>query len=731
MRLAKLTTKLLGSTSYKVQIIGADRVPETGGAILAANHLSVLDAFLLQGMAPRPIHFLMSQDVYDMWTVRRLGRRLNIIPVTAIDGGPEQKRAFREAADVLEAGGIVGLPTSARLTRGGKELDFDAALSGVREFASAPVIPAHLDRLMGPVYNFTRSRFQRRKPPYRPYPLMAAFGSPLSDDCTPAQVRRSVQELGTEAYMQRPLKHMILSRAFVRAARRSPFQFAMGDQRVSGLKYYQALAGSVAFARKLKELLDDRPRVGVLVPSSVGGALANLALHLMGRVPINLNYTASPDSIRSSATQCGLKHVLTSRAFLEKMPMEVPGEPIYLEDVRESVTKGDRLKALVLGMFCPVRKLERILGGSGERSPEDVAAIIFSSGSTGEPKGIILNHFNISHNIESALHVLITDKGDGMMGILPFFHSFGFTDTLWLPLTRYLGVVYHPNPLEAKLVGEMIHHYNPKLFVATPTFLQNYIRRCLPEELARLRYVITGAEKLPERIRTAFQSKFGPDPLEGYGTTECAPVVSVNAPDMYSPGFYYQGTKHGTIGPPVPGVSVKIKDPDTGAELGEDEAGLLFVKGPNIMQGYLHMPELTDEVLQDGWYNTGDIAKLDKHGFITITDRLSRFSKIAGEMVPHRTIEDKLHELLELTEQTLAVVGLPQDQKGERLIVLHTLDEEQLEKLLDKLNHCDLPNLWTPRPGNFYRVEELPVLGTGKLDLKGLKELAKSLDVES
>jgi len=277
---------------------------------------------------------------------------------------------------------------------------------------------------------------------------------------------------------------------------------------------------------------------------------------------------------------------------------------------------------------------------------------------------VMLTHFNIVSNIEAALQVFPHERGDGIMGMLPFFHSFGYMATLWLPLAQGFRVVFHPNPLEAKVIGQQIYKHKLDFLVAAPTFLQAFVRRCLPEELGCLRYVITGAEKLPARVREAFESKFGITPLEGYGTTECGPGVSFNVVDFRAPGFFQVGTKHGTVGHPLPGVSVKIIDPDTGEELPQGEAGLLHVKGPNIMTGYIGMPEKTAEVLHDGWYNTGDVAFLDEDGFITITDRLARFSKIAGEMVPHTKVEDELHRLLGLSEQAMAVTGVPDSGKG-------------------------------------------------------------------
>jgi acyl-[acyl-carrier-protein]-phospholipid O-acyltransferase/long-chain-fatty-acid--[acyl-carrier-protein] ligase len=319
------------------------------------------------------------------------------------------------------------------------------------------------------------------------------------------------------------------------------------------------------------------------------------------------------------------------------------------------------------------------------------------------------------------------DRKDAMLGILPFFHSFGFTITLWLPAVLGISVVYHPSPLDLGAVGDLVRDYRVTFLLATPTFLQAYTRRCSPEDFGSLRFVVVGAEKLPERLALAFEDRFGIRPLEGYGTTECSPVVAVNTRDFRAPGFHQVGGKRGHIGHPLPGVSVRIVDPDTHAPLSVGTPGLLLVRGPNVMQGYLGKPEKTSEVLRDGWYITGDIAAQDEDGFLTITDRLSRFSKIGGEMVPHIKIEEQLHELAGATEQCFAVTGVPDGKKGERLVVLHTLAPEALEGILDKLPQSGLPNLWMPRANQFFLIEELPYLGTGKLDLRRIREIALGL----
>jgi acyl-[acyl-carrier-protein]-phospholipid O-acyltransferase/long-chain-fatty-acid--[acyl-carrier-protein] ligase len=317
-----------------------------------------------------------------------------------------------------------------------------------------------------------------------------------------------------------------------------------------------------------------------------------------------------------------------------------------------------------------------------------------------------------------------------------------------------VGAIYHPNPLDAKTIGPLVREYAATFLLATPTFLQLYTRGCAAEDFGSLRVVMTGAEKLPERLAAAFEEQFGIRPLEGYGCTECAPAVAVNTHDFRSAGFRQVGAKRGKIGHPLSGVSVRIVDPDTRAPLPVGQPGLMLVRGPNVMQGYLGKPEKTAEVLVEirdagggsedssvsgedsqsllpsaaaRWYVTGDIAAFDEDGFLQITDRLSRFSKIGGEMVPHIKIEEKLNELAGVTEQTFSVSAVPDEKKGERIVVLHTLSDEDLAPVLAKLAESDLPALWKPKKDQFFHVDVLPYLGSGKLDLRALKTRAAEL----
>jgi len=418
--------------------------------------------------------------------------------------------------------------------------------------------------------------------------------------------------------------------------------------------------------------------------------------------------------------QCGIDTILTSRAFLSKAQIEETSRMVFVEEIRKSFSSGEKVLATLTAFLIPGRYLERHY--IKNQKPDSLATVIFSSGSTGMPKGVMLSHHNIISNIESVCQVIPFTSSDRIMGVLPFFHSFGFSISLWLPLVAGFGAVYHPNPMDAKTIGDTVEKYQATLLISTPTFYAGYMRRCSREQFSSLRYAIAGAEKLREQIAKDFKDNYGFDLLEGYGCTELAPVVSVNLPDVIDGAERQVGNKPGTVGHPIPGVAVKIIDPSTERPLPIGQEGLLLVKGPNRMLGYLGQPELTQLAMRGGWYITGDIASIDEDGFVRITDRLSRFSKIGGEMVPHVKVEEAINGIL--GNIASVVTSIPDPQRGEKLVAFYTQNGMPTDELWEKLNQSDLPKLWIPKRENFYWIESIPLLGSGKVDLKRVKTMA-------
>jgi acyl-[acyl-carrier-protein]-phospholipid O-acyltransferase/long-chain-fatty-acid--[acyl-carrier-protein] ligase len=723
--LARLIVWCFTHTVYRLRVEGRENIPQTGGALLVANHMSFVDALFLMASTDRAIRFLIFRDIYELPFVKPFVKIIRAIPISSQQRPRELLQSLREATNAIRNGELVCIFAEGQITRIGQMLPFQRGMERIMKNVDAPVIPVNLDGVWGSIFSFEGGKFLWKFPQRFRHLVTASFGRALPSNVSPFEVRKAVQQLQTEAFRYRRARMHTLHRSLIRTAHRHPFLFAMGDKRRPRMKWGGVLLSSIFLARRLRKPWEGQEMIGILLPPSLPGALVNYAAMLAGKIPVNLNYTLSDEALASCAAQCNIQTVITTKPLLDKIPLKVPGKTILIEEAAARSGFGERLTALLL-WFLPGSLIERAIAGQ-PKSLDDTATVIFSSGSTGEPKAVVLSHYNIAANIEQCGQTFMFSSDDRVLGILPFFHSFGFTVTLWLPPVYGAGVVFHPSPIDLGAIGELVRDYDVTFLLATPTFLEKYVRRCSPEDFGSLKNVVVGAEKLPERLAQAFEDRFGLRPLEGYGCTECSPVVAVNTRDYRAAGFHQVGAKRGRIGHPVPGVSIRIVDPETGAELPPDSPGLLLVKGPNVMRGYLNKPEKTADVLHDGWYTTGDIAAEDEDGFLTITDRLSRFSKIGGEMVPHIKIEESLHEVIGASEQRLVVTAVPDGKKGERLVVLHTLNNEELRLALEKLSSAGLPNLWMPRPNQFFFIEELPLLGTGKLDLRRVRQLALEL----
>ncbi|MEO1998672.1 MAG: AMP-binding protein, partial [Planctomycetaceae bacterium] len=643
--------------------------------------------------------------------------------------------SLQTAREALIDGNLVCIFAEGSLTHTGQLQSFQRGMMRIVAGTDAPVVPVYLDELWGSIFSFRGGRFFWKRPRQWPFPVSISFGTPLENPDNVNVIRQAVQNLGVQSVEARKSRQLIPARQFLRQCRGSLFRSKVADSSGAELTGGKLLTGSLLFRRLLASgvIGDDERMVGVLLPPSVGGVIANTALTLMGRVAVNLNYTLSEDVVDFCIKECGIKHVLTSRRFLEKRPYNLDVSFVYLEDLKEQASSGQRLFALLQAMLLPATVLERMLGLTSVK-PDDLMTVIFTSGSTGEPKGVMLSHHNVMSNIDAVDQVFHITRDDVLLGVLPFFHSFGYTVTLWLSVTLDPKCVYHFNPLDGRTVGKLSEKHGTTILLSTPTFLRGYLKRCTTEQMHALDLAIVGAEKLPQDLAEAFEEKFGVWPTEGYGATELSPVAAFNVPAHRAGTTNETTSKPGSVGRVMPGASAKIVDPDTGDDLGIDNDGLLMISGPNVMQGYLNRPEKTADVLQDNWYNTGDIARIDNEGFITITGRQSRFSKIGGEMVPHIRVEEELARIVgnpdsddeddDQPEILVAVTAVADPKKGERLIVVHKPLSKSIGDVLPALTECGLPNIWIPTADSFLEVENIPLLGTGKLDLKALKDLA-------
>lgn len=712
---------------YRIKVLGEENVPLDSGALLVSNHMSFVDAILLVGASQRPVRFIMHKKFYDLPVLKYFFKLAGCIPIRHSGGAHEIAASLNTARQALLNGDLVCIFIEGEISRHGQMLRFRKGYEHIVKDLAVPIVPVHLDGIWGRMVSFEGGRAMFKWPKRLGYPVTVSFGAQLPSDTSTSKIRFVMQEISTEAFKNRLAEKLPLPLAFAQEAKKHWFRFAMADSSGRKLSLGSALTGAVMLSKVFGKILPAAPNVGVLVPPSAGGAMTNVAVSLLGKVPVNLNYTNSLENIMECAKKAAIEKIIVSKKLAEKMKWPVSENMIFIEDVGAGISKFDALMTAIALFFTPMFALRRSVFAKADVPLDATATIIFTSGSTGEPKGVMLSHSNVHANIEAMAQIYQLTPADRLLGILPFFHSFGYTVTLWLPLIVGFGVVYHYNPMEAQVVGRLASKFRATMLLATPSFLASYVRRIPAEQFKWLRVVMTGAEKLREEVAAAFCEKFGKTPLEGYGCTELSPVASLNTPDVDIDGVKQRGGKAGTIGRPMPGIAMKVVNPETFEQLGPDTPGLLLVKGPNIMKGYLDDAARTAEVMRDGYYITGDIAAIDDDGFVTITDRLSRFSKIAGEMVPHIKIEEKLHQLAGVIDRTFTVTALPDPKRGEKIVVLYTY-EGNLDELYARLADSGLPNLWVPEKRNFFKVAAMPLLGSGKLDLPGLKKMAQEKD---
>ena len=721
---------LVSNTLYRLQVHGRENVPEKGGALIVVNHVSFIDGVLMMGTCSRIARYIIYADFTRMPILKPLGEMMRVIPIKASEGPRALIKSLQQAKEAMVNGDLVCIFAEGQITRTGQLQQFQRGMMRIVEGTGCPVIPAYLHGLWGSFFSFRGGKVFGNFPKRLNYPVSIQFGQPIKNPEDANAVRQAVQLLGVEAVERDKTRELIPIRQFIRRCKVDRNRSKLADSLGMDLTGGRVLIASLAMRRYLvREVFQPNEKmIGLLIPPSVGGYLANMAVALAGRTAVHLNYTLSDEVLNHCVKEAGIKHVLTTKGFLEKKPIKLEGaEWVFVDEFKTQITGLDKAVAAVQS-YLPAPVLDRLLGLT-KIKPDDLLSIIFTSGSTGEPKGVMLSQHNIGSNVDAVDQLLNLETSDVLMGVLPFFHSFGYTATMWLPACCAPKVVYHFNPLDAKIIGKLCEKHKTTIMMATPTFLKTYLKRIDKEQLAHLDMVVVGAEKMPLDLAEEFFQKFGVRPSEGYGTTELSPVAAVNIPGNRTTDTQQISSKLGTVGRPLPGVAAKVVHPETWEDLGIGKEGLLLIKGPNVMLGYLNHPEKTAALIQNGWYNTGDYGRIDDEGFVSITGRQSRFSKIAGEMVPHILIEDHLIRIVEQPESEdadikLAVTSVPDAARGERLIVLYTALDKTPADILKELQTKGLPNLWLPSTDSFHQVDQIPILGTGKLDLKGIKETA-------
>jgi 1-acyl-sn-glycerol-3-phosphate acyltransferase len=718
-------------TMYRMRVTGEQHVPEKGPALLISNHSSWMDGAIVLLMTHRRARAIAWAGNFQSGFARWFA---NFAGIILISGGPKSiVKGIREARAALENGELLCVFPEGGLSRTVQLQAFKPGILKIVEGLDVPILPVYIDQMWGSLMSYSGGKVFWKWPTAIRRPLSVTIGKPTYPPHELFQLRQAVQKLSAECVANRVGRYISPAERFIRMCRRRLFRVKLNDSTGQKMTGGQLLMRALILRRLLrKHLLTASERhVGVLIPPSSGGVVVNMALALDRRVSVNLNYTVSNEIMNHCIRHAEIKHVLTTAKVLEKFEFKFESDLGLLDDLRAKLSLGDKLISAAMAYALPAWLTVRLLGLS-RNGPDDLLTIIFTSGSTGTPKGVQLTQQNISSNIDGVDQVISLKRDDTIAGILPFFHSFGYTISLWGPMCLNIQGVYHFSPLDARVVGKLVQENAATILLATPTFLRTFMKRCTPEEFKTLEVVVVGAEKMPSELAEEFQQKYGVRPIEGYGTTELAPLVSVNVPPSRRLDNFQVDCKEGTVGRPIANVAAKVLDLETGEEVGQDTPGMLWIKGPNVMAGYLHQPELTAEVLVEGWYKTGDVALIDGDGFIKITGRMSRFSKIGGEMVPHVTVEEALTNLSGSSDDqmSLAVTAVPDPRKGERLVVLYTSLGKTPEELCKGLSAAGFPNLFIPGLDSFYKVEAMPLLGTGKVDLRGLKELALQMTAQ-
>lgn len=695
---------------YRVELRGLEHIRTAGEkAVVVVNHVSFLDAALMAAFLPTKPTFAVNSFIARLWWMKPFLAVADAFPMD-----PTNPMSTKGLIRAVQEGRTCVIFPEGRITVTGSLMKVYEGPGMIADKAEAPVVPVRID---GAQYTpFSRMKGKLR---LRWFPRIVITVLPPRRFAVPAEIkgRRRRQSIGLEIYE-------VMSRMMFETSdtRRSLFQALADARRTHGdrapavedinrkpLSYGGLIAASAVLGAKLTPGTSPGEAVGLLLPNTNAAAASFFALQAFGRVPAMLNFTAGAGNVLSACRTAKIAKVITSRRFVAQARLDALVEALapevriaYLEDVKETVTWTDKLAGLA-ARLAPGRLVRAVA-----RTPDDPAVILFTSGSEGTPKGVVLSHANILSNVHQIAARVAFNSADIVFNALPVFHSFGLTGGMLLPMLSGIRTFLYPSPLHYRIVPEMVYDTNATILFGTDTFLTGYAKVASPYDFYSLRYVFAGAEKVKDETRRVWSEKFGVRILEGYGATETAPVIAVNTPMHF---------KAGTVGRLLPGIDHRLEPMP-----GVDEGGRLWVKGPNVMRGYYRADRPgTLEPPAEGWYDTGDIVALDEAGFVRILGRAKRFAKIAGEMVSLGKVEA---EIATLWPQNMhAVVTLPDEKKGEQLVLVTDFATAARDSLLAHFRAQGLPELMVPR--SILAVDKLPSLGTGKTDYVAVKTLAE------
>ncbi len=681
-------------TLYRVQVHGIEHYHAAGDkVVIAANHQSFLDPLLLSVFIPEKPAFAMNVHQANKWYFRWVDLLINTYKIDPL--APMSMK--RLMTDVKKGAKLVIFPEGRITTSGGIMKIYDGT-GRIIEKTGATLLPVHIS---GAKYSkFGRLRKKLRT---RFFPKITITFLPPKKFAEGEEISAlAMYDIMTgAAFAASNYKRPLLAAVLEAIDKHGDSHKIATDIARQPMNYNQLFTRSFILRDKLTKPLENQKYVGVLLPNSLGALVTFVTLQMLGKVPAMLNFSAGENNILHACNLATVKTVLTSRTFIEKGKLEHVAaaleknyKVIYLEDIRPTVTISDKICALVKAVFTK-ELLQKIIKQTDPNSP---AVILFTSGSEGTPKGVALSHSNLLANINQSCAVLDLTPSDILFNAMPVFHSFGLTIGMLLPLMRGINVFLYPSPVHYRIIPELIYDCDATVILGTDTFFNGYARYANPYDFHSVRLAVAGAEKLRESTKHLYADKFDVNIMQGYGVTEASPVVSFNTMMEH---------KTGSVGRAFPAIECRL-EPVAGMERG----GRLFIKGPNVMLGYIKVDNVGVIQPQGEWYDTGDIVEIDENRFLTIAGRAKRFAKIAGEMVSLMIPEDlALHLFPDFSH---AAISAPDDKKGEHIILCSECGTLTREDLLKLAKEKGLPEIAMPK--HIVHIPEIPRLGTGKID---------------
>ncbi len=728
--------KWVSKIRYNVQAINRPEFNSEKGSLLISNHTSWIDSLVITLASDNSVVFVFPKKFENKWYFNVL---MNLFDVIKTSDFEYSESEIKEIQNALKNKKLVCMFPEKAITYSGQMGHFyddvEKVIADIKN--DIDVYPIFIKGLFGSFYSRASKKIQRNKNVLkRRRPVFIAFGHKIEHEkANKSNLKQEISKLSVKAWDEHLKTFKTIPEEFIKSCKKHKKKIALVDTTGVKMSYKKALISVLA----LRELIIEREgeNIGVMLPTTAVGAMFNMAVLMAGKNVVNLNYTSPVLAMKSAIKKAEIKTLYTSKQFIDKLEKrgidltELFNDVniVFLEDEKPKITLKTKLKSLFSVMFLPTGLLQKMY--CPEKDIDETATILFSSGSEGEPKGVMLTHKNIMTNVRQVSDAININDNDSVLGSLPLFHAFGLTVTTFWPMLEGMKLVCHPDPRDVVELGKIVYKHDVTIMCSTNSFLNlfNESKEVNPLMLQSIRMVVAGAEKVKSSTRKHFQLKFNKEIYEGYGATETGPVASANIPDQLNTNNWksHVTQKIGTVGMALPGGAFRVVDPETHEELDANQDGMILISGNQVMKGYLKDQEKTDKsILRDNdglrWYVTGDKGRIDEEGFLTIVDRYSRFAKIKGEMISLTALEQEILKLVDMDDFNVLAVNINDEKNGEKIALLIEGDVT-VDDVVSSIEKSNLS--YISRPKHHFKVDELPVLGSGKLDFKKAKEIVE------